>query len=267
MTGPMDAPDSEAYRERKQGFRRLLTLYGRKPVLEALACPEAEVMRLHLARNAKGGVVREILDRAAACGTEVLRRPAAEVTRISRNGKQDQGVAADVRLSTYRILEDVLADLPERFAYVALDGVTTPANVGMAIRSVAAGGLDGILLPEKGTCDINPLVVKASAGTVFRATLVRCERLAPALGAFREAGAQILALAGGGDGDLFAHRPGARTVYVLGGESRGVTPEVRACCDGALSIPMAAGVESLNVAVAAALVAYRAHLAGDGGAT
>ena len=142
------------------------------------------------------------------------------------------------------------------FALLALEGITTPANVGMAIRSAAAGGLDGVLLPERGTSGLNPLVIKASAGAVFHTRILRCRELLPALQSLQALRVRICSLEGEARASLFEHTPGPREVFVLGSESDGISSEVRALADCRLSIPLKNGVESLNVAVAASLVAY-----------
>jgi 23S rRNA (guanosine2251-2'-O)-methyltransferase len=248
--------DSPEYLARKQAFRRLFTICGRQAVLEALADPRLDVVKVHLAQGGRGENRERILQAAAARGVPVEIVPAERVSRISRNPKQDQGVAADLRTPLYQPLEDFLADPPERFALLALEGITTPANVGMAIRSAAAGGLDGVLLPEKGTSGLNPLVIKASVGAVFHIRILRCTDMVPALERLRLAGTRIAALAGASRSSLFEHTPAAREVYLLGSESEGLSPAALELADTHLSIPMENGVESLNVAVAASLVAY-----------
>ena len=125
---------------------------------------------------------------------------------------------------------------------------------------MCAGELDGLLLPRKGGAAISPLVIKASAGTVFRATLVRCERLGEALALCRGAGAEICCLGTRARESLFELHPSGSVVYVLGNETDGVSAEVSALCDRHLVIPMSHGVESLNVAVTAALIAFRRRL-------
>ncbi len=161
-------PDSPEYLARVREFRRLMTVCGRNPVIEALSRDDVEVVRLHLAEGGRGEAVDRILRLARERGVEVRRVPARRVSQISRNGRQDQGVVADVRTAFYGLAEDYLAEPPARFGLLALDGVTTPRNVGMAIRSAAAGGMDGLILPEQGCCGIIPLVVKASAGDGLR---------------------------------------------------------------------------------------------------
>ena len=254
-------PDSAEYLARRREHRRLMTICGRNPVLEALLRDDVQVVRLHVAEGSRGEGLDRILQLARDKGVDVRLAPASRVSQISRNGRQDQGVAADVRTPAYGLAEDYLESPPTQFSLMALDGVTTPRNVGMAIRSATAGGMDGLILPEEGCCGIIPLVVKASAGTVFAARILRCETLPPVLERCASLGAELCVLDAGATESLFDHAPRPREVYVLGGEAEGVSAPVRRLATRALRIPMAPGVESLNVAVAAALVAYRRSLA------
>lgn len=254
--------DSPDYLRRKAAFDRCLTVYGRNAVLEALREPGVRCERLHLAQsNRAAAVLDEIVELARGQGAEIRQHDRAALARISRNAREDQGVAADVRWPGYRLVEDFAAAPATTGTVIAVDGVTNPQNLGMLIRSATAGGCDGILLPRAGTCEVSGLVIKASAGTVFRAPLLRCAALPAALRMLRAAGWRIAALDAGAQGSLFGDIGTAPRVFVLGGETRGVSDEALALCDERFSIPMAAGVESLNVAVAAALVAYRAGLA------
>jgi len=243
---------------------KTITIYGRKPVLEALLDPTLDCRTLHLAdSNQINPTLRQVLQ--AASQREVTQRTHSRerLAHISRNRKQDQGVALDIlcpHFATTDTLLDRVADPGLRV--LALDGVTNPQNAGMAIRSAVAAGIDGILYPRRGVAALGPLVIKASAGTVFRAPLITCPALLPELKTLSSAGFEIATLEGGGSVSLFEHRPRAATIYVLGGETEGVSDDVMAIADHRLHIPMANGVESLNVAVAAALVAYADRLSG-----
>jgi len=235
-------------------------VYGRNIVVEALQRPEVTCEHIHLARGAQGHAIREIRALAKAQGVAVREASREQVSRISRNARQDQGVAADLRLPGYGVAEDWIAEAPDRFRLLALDGVTTPRNVGMCIRSAVASGLDGVVIPQTGCAGLGPLVIKASAGTLFRAQLLRCETLAPVLESMRTLGSQVAVLSTDGAADLFEYAPGPRVVYVVGGEASGVSAAVRDLATVTLSVPMAAGVESLNVGMCATLVGYRDRL-------
>ena len=134
--------------------------------------------------------------------------------------------------------------------------ITNPQNLGMIIRTLCASPLDGLLLPRTGGAPLSPLVIKASAGTLFQCPLWRCESLPVALRALSAAGAEIAVLAADGRQPLATFQPTRSIIYVLGNETEGVSPEVAALANHRLSVPLARGVESLNVAVTAGLVAF-----------
>ena len=243
----------------------MLTIYGRKPALEALQDTSLQCHALHLADNNRdGGIIAELIAQASRRQVEVRHHSRAELARISKNGKQDQGVALDIACPRFSTLEDLGSHFqtgkPRRL--LALDGITNPANLGMIIRSAAAGEIDGIIWSRRGNAALGPLVIKASAGTLYKAPLVICPELPAALQQCRDLGASIAILAADAPQSLFDHRPAGHCVYVLGNESEGVSEAARALADTALSIPMENGVESLNVAVTASLIAYAGLLGG-----
>lgn len=234
-----------------------LTVYGRKPVLEALRSG-LPVARVHLAAGARGESVAEILAASRERGVRLERVPARRVSEISGNGRQDQGVAADVVAPRMQALATFLEQRTGRqhaTAVLVLDGITTPANVGMILRTATAAGLDGVVVPEVGTAEIGPLAVKASAGVAFRAPILRVDRADHAVGQLADARFETVALAAGGE-DLFEAELGERVALVVGSETAGIEPAVRAHCSRTMSLPLAEEVESLNVAAAAAVACY-----------
>src|SRR6516162_1888219 len=135
-----------------------ITIYGRMPVLEALLDRRAPgVTRLVLARRARGEAVDRIVAAAAERGVRLERADPA------RGGP---------------------------LAVLVLDGLTNPANVGMIIRTAAAAGLDGVVLPRSGSPEMGPLVVKASAGVALWATVLGAPEPAAAVTALAGAGVE-----------------------------------------------------------------------------
>lgn len=255
--------DQSKYSEKKSFFEQVLTVYGRKPVLETLQNDDLACHALHLAHsNRESGIITEIIQRAENLGLPIKRHSREELARISKNGKQDQGVAVDVLCPAFRSLEHYL-DEPinlQTQRLLALDGINNPQNLGMIVRSAAAGNIDGIILPRKGTAALGPLVIKASAGTLYRAPLLLCQSLPKALKLCQEKGAQVCTLDAESLQSLFDHRADGMCIYVLGNETEGVSAPVVALANTQLSIPMRNGVESLNVAVTASLIAYGCYL-------
>lgn len=251
--------DSQQYREKKQFFDSLLTIYGRKPVLEALQDNNLNIYRLHFAdSNKPGGIISDIIKLAQQRGIEIHYHDKKALSRISKNAKQDQGVAADVRLDRQQSLDQFINDNRNReYRLIALDRITNPQNLGMIIRSVCAGNIDGLIIPRQGCAALSSLVIKASTGTLFKAPILSCEKLENGIALLAEAGADICALSSHAQQSLFSYQATGPTVYILGNETDGVSDTIFKRCNQRLSIPMNNGVESLNVAITAALIAFK----------
>ncbi|WP_394615617.1 TrmH family RNA methyltransferase [Lentzea sp. JNUCC 0626] len=234
---------------------RFVTVYGRKPVLEALDDPALSVDKVVLADTARGPAAREILDAARGRGVQVQRATAQRVKVLAGNGKQDQGVLADVVAPRMKPLALALEEGSMRSVLV-LDGITTPANVGMILRTATAAGIDGIVVPRRGVASIDPLVVKASAGVAFRAPVLRCGTSAEASALLRASGFALFALDSHASDTIYSASFEGPVAFVLGGETSGISDDVAQHITSRLTIPMAAGVESLNVASAAAVLCF-----------
>lgn len=235
----------------------MMTLYGRKPVLEVLLDPGIRVFRLHLAdSNARSDIMREIEQLADTRQIETVFHSRQALSRISKNGKQDQGVAVDVEPLNYAPVDT----LPENHTdLLALDCVTNPQNLGMIIRSFAASPMHGLLIPKKGCATIDPLVHKASAGTLFKSRLYYSPTLLEGLQSLKPMGFQVIGLDAAGKTSIAQLPPadGTRRIFVLGNESSGLSTSTLDLCDELASISLSNAVESINVAAAATLVAFR----------
>lgn len=255
----MPGGDTPGYLRKRAFFNRVITVYGRNAVLEALQDETLECYRLHLAdSNKPAPVLQQLESIAQRRGIETLVHNRRELSRISRNGKQDQGVAADILCPGFRNLQDYLEhqDPLQPARLLAADGITNPQNAGMLVRSALAGGIDGIIWPDTGNTALGPLAIKASAGTLYRAPLLRCEDLVTGLAQCQQAGFRVCTLDAKARQSLFEVPSDSRLIFVLGNESEGISSAVSDLADMQLRIPMQNNVESLNVAVTAALIAY-----------
>lgn len=232
---------------------------GRKPVIEALHDDALTFDKILLSGNARGPEIDTIIGMAASRRVTLEKVTEKKVTAVARSSKHHQGVVADVIAPAMQHLSDFCEQRRRgkdwACSLVVLDQVHNPANVGMILRSATAAGMDGVVVPHKGTADIGPIVIKASAGVAFRASILRTEDTVEALAILEEHRFELFGLDGGGEPLFDAVLP-ERAAYILGNESTGLSPNARAACTGILSIPLANGVESLNAAVAASLVAY-----------
>ena len=140
------------------------------------------------------------------------------------------------------------------FRLIALDGIQNPQNLGMIIRSCAAGNVDGVILPKKSSAKISPLVIKASAGTLFKLPIYYCNSLDEILNDLNDT--KIYSLSSHASKTIYDIKQTNKSIYILGNESDGVSKEVETLCNDSISIPMKRGVESLNVAITASLIAF-----------
>lgn len=251
--------DSEQYLANKRKFSNMLTIYGRKPVLEALEDSSIPCYRLHLANSNKpSGIIDTIIKTAEQRGIEINTIDKKALSRISRNGKQDQGVAADLLPLHYSQLTDFISHYTAKPGdrFIALDNVSNPVNVGMIIRSAAAAGVTAVVVPEKGCAELGPLVIKASVGTLFKCPIIRCGKITDAITALQQKGVRCYALAADAKQSLFDIGDDNPALFLLGNETEGIGSNTAAMVDQQLRIPMQNNVESLNVAVTASLVAF-----------
>jgi len=248
--------DSPEYLTKKAFFDKVLTIYGRNAVMEALEDEGISIHKLHLSKSNKdANILENMKSIALSRGVEIKYHDKQSLSRISKNAKQDQGVALDIVLEHFGTPEEFISN-NINYRIIALDGVTNPQNLGMIIRSCAAGNVDAILLPTKGAAQISPLVIKASVGTLFKMPLIKTSDLKKTLESFRQEGAELYTLSSHAKADYKAQTYSQKSIFVLGNESEGVSPAVEAICDKSISIPMQRGVESLNVAVTASLLAF-----------
>jgi len=218
--------------------------------------PEAVVEAI-LAGN--GG--KRLAELAAAL--KGLHVPLAYVSRAELDkltgGARHQGVALRVRgpatLDEARF-RDLVAQRGAALCVLVLDGVQDPRNLGACLRSAAAAGADAVVIPRDRAAGLTPAAVKAASGAAERVPLVRVTNLARALRRLADAHVSIVGLAGEGAKSLYETRLRRPIALVVGGEEKGLRRLSRERCNELVRIPMAGGVESLNVAVAAGVALF-----------
>lgn len=232
---------------------------GRNAVLEALQV-EIPVKTAYIAEGSeRDDRLREILKTAANRSIALL-----EVSRMQLDtmteGAVHQGVALHLPAFSYAHPDDVLAasfDSPGVPLMVALDSITDPRNLGAIVRSAAAFGADGVIIPERRSAGMTAAAWKTSAGAAARIPIARATNLNRTLRSYADAGFSLIGLAGDSDTDI-ADLPQASgpLVLVVGAEGDGLSRLVRQACESLVSIPIAATVESLNAGVATGIALY-----------
>jgi 23S rRNA (guanosine2251-2'-O)-methyltransferase len=181
----------------------------------------------------------------------VWRAPEASAEELERlcGSPDHQGVVAEV--DPYPYGDPVGMLTREAALLVALDQVQDPRNLGAVCRSAEFAGAEGVIVPERRSASVTPVVCKTSAGAVEHLEVAHVRNLADWLAQAKEAGFWIW----GADAD--AKQPPwstdltGPTVIVLGGEGKGLRPRVAAACDGLVAFPQRGKIESLNVSAAA----------------
>ena len=227
------------------------------------ACEEAvqrgELRTLWVAEAAWGRLAA-LREAARAAGAVVHREPMEALDRRAQ-GQRHQGAVGEGAAFAYAPFEQILATVRGKGAaalVLALDGITDPHNLGAILRSAAAAGVDGVLLPERRSAQVNETVVRASAGTAGRVAVARVVNLGRSLDDLKDAGAWLFGLAAGeGSASYLEERFDCATVLVMGAEGEGLHQKIAERCDRLLRIPMPGQVESLNVSAAAAVAMFR----------
>jgi 23S rRNA (guanosine2251-2'-O)-methyltransferase len=230
---------------------------GRNPVVECLrAMVPTTALYVQLGVDADERVT-EAVRLAADRGISVLEVSKPELDRLT-GGALHQGLALQMPPFEYAHPDDLLKaahESVEPALLVALDGVTDPRNLGAVIRSAAAFGADGVLLPQRRSAGITAVAWRTSAGTAAKIPVAVATNLTRTLRQYAAEGLMVVGL--DADGTVTVDELSLATsplVVVVGSEGRGLSRLVREACDETVSIPMSAGVESLNASVAAGVV-------------
>ena len=232
------------------------TVLGRNPVVECLRAG-VPATALYVALGADSDErLTEAVQTAADRGIAILEVPRHDLDRIAANGLH-QGLALQVPPYAYAHPDDLLAQAKKDAApplIVALDNISDPRNLGAIVRSVAAFGGHGVLIPQRRSASVTAVAWRTSAGAAARTPVARATNLTRTLKQYADAGLQIVGLDAGGDTVIDELDGGGPIVVVVGSEGKGLSRLVRENCDAVVSIPMAGPTESLNASVAAGVV-------------
>jgi 23S rRNA (guanosine2251-2'-O)-methyltransferase len=235
-------------------------LYGVHPVLEALQEERRHIRQVLISAQRRGTEIQRIIALARRRGIPVVIVERAQLHQLLGHSAH-QGVVALTEPHVYQPWAEVIAYItatPGPHTLLCLDSVTDVGNFAALIRSAAAFGVHAIIVPRHDAVPLTPAVAKRSAGAIERMSIVRVVNIVRTLDELQQHGFWVYGA------DIQAALTVAqvawpeRVVLVLGAESGGIRRLVRERCDSLVRIPMHAGTNSLNVAMAGAIVlAYR----------
>ena len=255
-TGGTSRPGSRGGNRRGKASSEVIA--GRNSVLEALRA-HIPVTTMYVAgRIDSDDRVREALKLAADRAIPILETPRGELDRLTDDAVH-QGLALQIPPYEYAHPSDLIdPEAPGIPLVVALDGITDPRNLGAIIRSVAAFGGHGVIVPERRSVGMTAAAWKTSAGAAARVPVAMAGNLNRALEEFRKAGFFVIGLDMDGDVELpqleLSTEP---LVVVVGSEGKGLSRLVSENCDQIVAVPMSSSVESLNAGIAASVTLYQ----------
>lgn len=222
------------------------------------ALTDNTVVQLEVAANKKSKNVLAIVERAKAAGL-----PLATVENYTLDmrlpGVRHQGIAAEIKtLAKASTWQDAIAGIDKPLVLV-LDGIQDPHNLGACLRSALAAGVNAVLIPNTRSADITPTVDKVSCGASEVLPIFRVANLKREVELMKQQGLWVVGGAGEEAVSLYSLDLRTPLVIIVGNEGEGIRFGLREACDYVAAIPMAPGMESLNVSVACGVMLFEAR--------
>jgi 23S rRNA (guanosine2251-2'-O)-methyltransferase len=233
-------------------------LYGIHPLCEALSAGRRKIKRIYVSKGRGTKGIQTLLG-GARDGSVPVEYKGADYFRSRLGDCVHQGVAADVgklALADEKIILEKAERKDELPLILALDGVEDPQNLGSLVRTALGMGFHGVVLPKARVAPLSPAVSKASAGAMEHMLFARVPNLVRALQQFKKDGLWVVGAHGDSGQAVDQVDFNMGLVLVIGGEGKGIRPLVRKTCDYLVSVPQKKTVDSLNAAVAGAIVMY-----------
>ena len=232
---------------------------GRHAVSEALSGQPDQAQELLVQAGDRSAALRRIMEAARQAGVRFRRVDRARLDELSQ-GAAHQGVALRLAAAGYadfgKILQHAAQAAGQRALVVLADHLQDPHNLGAVVRSAAAAGAQGVVVPKDRACPLTPAVAKAAAGALSHMPVARVANLSQALEQLQKAGLWGLAAVtknAPAPWELDLDMPLA---LVVGGEHKGIGERLLKACELKASLPLTNRVESLNASVAAGIMLF-----------
>ena len=222
-------------------------VYGRKPVIDAIDSGVKIYRAYIIKQNSK--IVDEIINKLKKANVEINFVDKRFFDKIDMN---HQGVMVEAEPFNYKDL----SDLSNYQRLIILDQIEDPHNLGAIIRSAESFGFDGVIIPERRSASVSPIVYKTSAGAINNINVIMVKNINRAIEEIKEAGFWVYGLAGEASSPIDKTDLKGKVCLVVGNEGKGLSRLVRENCDILINIPMKGFVNSLNASVASAIAMY-----------
>ncbi len=219
---------------------------------------DGKALRLYVADNKKSKNLAALVAEAQARGVPVETVALYEL-EMMLPGVRHQGVAAASEARGQAAdWTDAIAGV-EKPLLLLLDSIQDPHNLGACLRSAAAAGAHAVLIPNSRAADVTPVVEKVACGATEILPLFRVSNLQREVERMQRQGIWVVGGAGGAAQSLYATDLTVPLAVIVGNEGEGIRHGLREQCDYLVQIPMADGMESLNVSVACGVMLFEAR--------
>ena len=233
-------------------------IFGIRAVIEAIKSDQ-DIESLFLQRGLVGGLITELRTLLRAYDIPSQQVPIEKLNRITT--KNHQGVIAFISPITYQKIENIIPDIFEKGEtplIMILDGITDVRNFGAIVRTAECTGVHAIVVPKKGSAQVNPDAVKTSAGALYKIPICRHDSLIQVLRFLKDSGLQIVACTEKTEDFIYKPDYTAPTAIIMGAEDEGISFDLMRNADYLTKIPMSGKIASLNVSVSAGVILYEA---------
>ncbi len=233
-------------------------VFGIRAVMEAISAGK-DIESLFLQRGLSGDLMSELKNLLKGRDIPSQLVPIDKLNRIT--AKNHQGAIAFISPITYQKIENIIPDVYERGEVpliLILDGITDVRNFGAIARTAECTGVHAIVVPKKGSAQVNPDAVKTSAGALYKVPICRHDSLLQTMRFLKDSGLQIVSCTEKTDDLIYKPDYTAPTAIIMGAEDEGISFELIRNSDYLTKIPMAGEIASLNVSVSAGVILYEA---------
>ena len=233
-------------------------IFGTRAVMEAINA-QKDIDKILVNKDLNNELIKELLALAKQEKILVVRVPEAKLNRTTR--KNHQGVIAHISAIQYASLDNVIDECFSKGIaplILVLDRITDVRNFGAMARTADCAGVHAIVIPEKGSAQINSDAVKTSAGALNFLPVCRVKNLYYTVKELKKMGLSVVSVTEKTERVMYEADFTVPTALVLGSEEDGISPEIMGISDEFVKIPLSGNIESLNVSVAAGVVIYEA---------
>ncbi len=248
--------ENQSFHVKHSKPEKLQIVSGMRPVMEAIAAGK-QIDKIMLQSNLEGQLAQELKAMIREAGLPVQYVPAEKLNRMTDSNHQ--GVVATISPIVFcdfaELLQRLLDDGKTPFILL-LDHITDVRNLGAIVRTAECAGIDAVVVPDRGSAQINEDAIKCSSGALLRMPICREQNFKTVLNLARQMGLTVCAATEKGATDYLSVDFTRPMLLIMGSEDTGISSDLLKLSDVRARLPICGDVQSLNVSVAAGIFMY-----------